>query len=101
VSHSIWLYDLSREVPSSTSLVGLDISLDQIPNRSLLPSNTTFQAWDFFTPPPSELQNSFDVVHMRLIAVVIKDGDAGKVLKNVKMLLSKSMRRKRVTPELF
>lgn len=87
----IWLYDLSRKIPSSVSVTGLDISLDQIPpvpRGSQMP-NMRFQQWSFFDAPPAELAGTFDVVHMRLVAVVVMDQDPEKILKNVKMLLSK------------
>ncbi|CEJ82416.1 hypothetical protein VHEMI02482 [[Torrubiella] hemipterigena] len=84
----IWLFDTAREVPSNISLTGLDISLDQIPGpRGSQMPNMSFQQWSFFDAPPEDLVGKFDVVHMRLVAVVVMDQDPEKILKNVKLLL--------------
>ncbi|KAG8164408.1 hypothetical protein KVR01_006326 [Diaporthe batatas] len=83
----IWLSDLSRQLPSTTQLHGLDISLDQLPPPNLTPPNATYHEWDLYTPPPAELRGIFDVVHMRLIGVVIKDAQPARILANVAQLL--------------
>lgn len=69
--------------------MGFDISLQQLPHPSHYPSNVAFQPWDFFEPAPEELRGSFDLVHIRLIGVAIKNEDTGAILKNIKRLLSK------------
>lgn len=51
--------------------------------------NMRFQQWSFYDAPPADLVGTFDVVHMRLVAVVVMDQDPDKILKNVKLLLSK------------
>ncbi|KAK2616151.1 hypothetical protein N8I77_002858 [Diaporthe amygdali] len=83
----IWLSDLSRQLPSTTQLHGLDISLAQLPPHALTPPNAIFHQWDFFTPPPPALCGTFDVVHMRLVAVVVKDMQPARILANVAQLL--------------
>ncbi|KUI72921.1 hypothetical protein VM1G_08237 [Cytospora mali] len=83
----IWLSDLSRQLPPTTQLHGLDISLEQLPPRNLAPPNVNYHQWDFFTPPPAELRGTFDVVHMRLVAVVVKDMQPARILANVAQLL--------------
>ncbi|ROW00293.1 hypothetical protein VMCG_07250 [Cytospora schulzeri] len=84
----IWLSDLSRQLPLTTQFHGLDISLEQLPPRNLTPPNITHHQWDVFTPPPAELRGTFDVVHMRLVAVVIKDvKHPARILANVAQLL--------------
>ncbi|KAK7699108.1 hypothetical protein SLS64_011885 [Diaporthe eres] len=83
----IWLSALSRQLPPTTQLHGLDISLAQLPPRNLAPPNANYHEWDFYTPPPPELRGTFDVVHMRLVAVVVKDMQPGRILANVAQLL--------------
>lgn len=83
----IWLSDVARELPPGTQLHGFDISLEQLSPRPLHDPNQTFHQWDFLTPPPPELRGTFDVVHMRLVAVVVKDMQPGRILANVAQLL--------------
>ena len=69
--------------------MGLDLSLDQLPPKPQRALNMSFRLWNFFEAPPLDLKGTFDIVHIRLIAVVIKDNDPSKILQNVKQLLSK------------
>jgi hypothetical protein len=86
----IWMLDLSREVPSSTTIHGFDIDLGQCPHPASFPPNVNITKWDMFTPPPAELIGTFDVVHMRLVTLVIKNNDPTALITNVAQLLSMS-----------
>lgn len=44
--------------------------------------------WNIFEEPPFEFQGLFDLVHVRLITVVIKDSDPKGVTQNLAKLLS-------------
>lgn len=46
-------------------------------------------AWDVFEDPDPKFLGYFDVVHVRLLTVVIKDDDPQPVLTNITKLLSK------------
>ncbi|KAF2440274.1 S-adenosyl-L-methionine-dependent methyltransferase [Karstenula rhodostoma CBS 690.94] len=83
----IWMLDLSREVPSTTTIHGFDIDLSQCPPPSSFPPNVKITKWDMFTPPPAELVGTFDVVHLRLVTLVIKNNDPTALLTNVAQLL--------------
>ena len=84
----IWLLDVVRDLPPTVQLHGFDISLDQCPPKSWLPTNVQFDTWDVFTDPPEDLVGTFDVVHVRLITLVIKNGDPSRVITNLCKLLS-------------
>ena len=70
-------------------LHGFDISLDQCPPKAWLPANIKFDTWDIFTEPPPSLAGTFDIVHVRLITLVIKNGNPSQVIANLRKLLSK------------
>jgi hypothetical protein len=87
---SIWLLDVAREVSEAARLDGFDISLDQCPPSPWLPANMHVHTWNIFEEPSEEFREVFDVVHIRLITVAIKDNDPRPVLANLRKLLSKS-----------
>jgi hypothetical protein len=89
---SIWLLDVARELSHPATLIGFGISLDQCPPSPWLPANTHLHTWDIFDEPPKEFQETFDIVHIRLITVAIKDNDSRPVLANLRKLLSKSIK---------
>ncbi|KAI9733781.1 MAG: hypothetical protein M1818_007048 [Claussenomyces sp. TS43310] len=85
--NSIWLLDLARDLPPTTQLDGFDVSLDQCPPSPWLPANVDLHTWNIFEDPPSEFIEAFDVVHIRLITVAIKNDDPRPVLANLRKLL--------------
>jgi len=83
----IWLLDLAKKSPSGMQFDGFDISLDQCPPAKWLPGNVKFHQWNFFDPVPEHMVEMYDVIHLRLIAVVIKDNDPTVIIqKLIKML---------------
>ena len=86
---SIWLLDLAEKLPATTQLDGLDINLAQCPPEAWLPSNVRFRKWDFFSEVPQALLAKYDVVHIRLIAITIKNNDSTNVVRNLARLLSR------------
>ncbi|CAI6101421.1 unnamed protein product [Clonostachys chloroleuca] len=85
--NGIWLHDFARGKPSSVQLHGFDISLDQVVPQPWLPNNIHMHTWSIFHEPPSEFVGYFDVVHVRLITVVVKNNDPRPVLANLRKLL--------------
>ncbi|KAI9878027.1 MAG: hypothetical protein M1830_002147 [Pleopsidium flavum] len=83
----IWLVDLASSLPPTVQLDGFDISLAQTPTPKWLPPNIKLHQWDMFTDPPAELVGQFDIVHVRLITLVIKDNNALPVINNLRKLL--------------
>lgn len=84
----IWLHDLARSLLRSVEFHGFDISLDQVGHRSWLPANINMHTWDIFADPPPQFVGYFDIVHVRLITVVIRENDPRPVLANLRKLLS-------------
>lgn len=82
----IWLLDLARHLPKTTSLTGFDLDLSQSPNPSWLPSNVTMQRWDLFDPVPAQFRHLHDVTHARFFIQVVREGNAGPVLEQLKAL---------------
>ncbi|KAK4110947.1 hypothetical protein N656DRAFT_838135 [Canariomyces notabilis] len=85
--NGIWLHDLARDMPASVEFHGFDISLDQVVAKPWLPANIHMHTWDLFEQPPPEFVGYFDVVHVRLITVVVKHNDPRPVLANLTRIL--------------
>lgn len=81
----VWLLEVARQYPEVNCL-GLDISTAQCPPKSWLPSNIDFKPWSFLEEAPEELRGVFDIVHIRLIGIVIEH-DPIPAIKNIAMLL--------------
>ncbi|KAI9739224.1 MAG: hypothetical protein M1834_007437 [Cirrosporium novae-zelandiae] len=84
---SIWLVDLARQLPAPAHLDGFDISLSQIPSKELTSKNIAFHYLDACTPIPAHLEGQYDLVHLRLLVLGIRDSNPGPVLDNVIRLL--------------
>ncbi|KAI1370592.1 hypothetical protein F4677DRAFT_465078 [Hypoxylon crocopeplum] len=85
--NGIWLHDFARDNPPSVELHGFDISLDQVGPKPWLPANIHMHTWNIFEEPPSQFVGYFDVVHVRLITVVVKNNDPRPVLANLTNIL--------------
>jgi hypothetical protein len=63
------------------------VSGAQFPARQTLPNNLEFGLWDFHKPPLSELQGTFDYVHIRFVVGAICASDSVPVLDHLIQLL--------------
>ena len=81
----VWLLEAARDYPNA-QCDGFDISLAQCPPQPWLPPNVHFYPWDIFIPPSENLSGIYDVVHIRLLTLVIQQ-DPVPVIKNVAKLL--------------
>jgi hypothetical protein len=63
------------------------VSEAHFPARGTLPDNLEFGLWNFYEPPPSHLQGSFDIVHVRFVVGAIRSSDPGQVLDHLIQLL--------------
>ncbi|RYP55409.1 hypothetical protein DL769_010195 [Monosporascus sp. CRB-8-3] len=70
-------------MPISVELHGFDISLDQVGPKPWLPANIRMHIWNIFEEPPHQFVGYFDIVHVRLITVVIRGNDPRPVLANL------------------
>ncbi|MCJ1432519.1 hypothetical protein MMC27_001876 [Xylographa pallens] len=83
----LWLVDLAAALPSSVRFDGFDISLEQAPAASFLPANVHMHHWNMFDEPPQEFVGQFDIVHVRLVTLVIKNNDPVRLIENLRKLL--------------
>lgn len=83
---AIWPLDIARTFPNA-QINGFDISLQQSPPAEWLPENVTVSEWDIFSDLPAYLEGVFDVVHLRLLLLVIRNNDPRPVLKNAMTML--------------
>ena len=82
----VWLLEVARSYPTATC-DGFDISLAQAPAAVWLPSNVSFSEWDMFKPPPANLIGTYDIVHVRLVVLVIQNKDPVSTIRNLAALL--------------
>ena len=80
-----WLIDVARQHPSA-EFVGFDYNLLQAPHQQLLPPNTTVEYWNMFEDVPPAFVENFDIVHVRLLVMVI-EGDPRLVIRNLFQML--------------
>ena len=53
-----------------------------------MPRNINFSVFDATAPPPQDLVGKYDIVHVRLLACAVRNGDPTPFLKNIVFLLS-------------
>jgi chemotaxis methyl-accepting protein methylase len=83
------LAQLALELKSTTiELDGFDIDISQCPPKQWMPPNVSFAEWNAFENVPEELHGKYDVVHIRLFMINVKDNDASAVIRNVHKMLS-------------
>ncbi|KAI1189307.1 hypothetical protein F5B17DRAFT_450215 [Nemania serpens] len=85
--NGIWLQDLAETISPSSELHGFDISLDQVCPKPWLRANIHMHTWDIFEEPASQFLGFFDIVHVRLITVVVRNNNPRPALKNLTKLL--------------
>ncbi|KAJ6110829.1 hypothetical protein N7486_003064 [Penicillium sp. IBT 16267x] len=88
--NSLWLLDLARQPPPTVELHGFDISDDQYPSKELWPKNVKLSLLNFSNDPPASLvgqYNVVNVVHLRMWASVLRDGDTSGIIRHIKQLL--------------
>ncbi|OOG00303.1 hypothetical protein ASPCADRAFT_38739 [Aspergillus carbonarius ITEM 5010] len=83
---AIWLLDLAKELPNAT-LDGLDMTLEKAPAAEWLPANITLREWNMNDEVPPELVGQFDVVHLRLLFIVVENGDPSPIIRKVTRML--------------
>ena len=80
-----WLLEVAREFPQA-QCDGFDISTIQCPPSEWLPANVVLREWNIFEPPPADLVGKYDVVHIRLVVLVIAK-EPVPTIRNLAMLL--------------
>jgi SAM-dependent methyltransferase len=83
----LWLLDTAHEFPNAI-LDGIDINLTRLPPAAWRPSNIhRLFDWNFYDEVPAELEERYDVIHLRLLLLTIANRDPGPVIRNVIKLL--------------
>ncbi|OCL03346.1 S-adenosyl-L-methionine-dependent methyltransferase [Glonium stellatum] len=83
----IWLLDLAHSLPKSVQLDGFDIDISQSPPAQWLPPNVNIRTWDLFQDVPTDFVGKFDIVHVRLIGLAVKDNNPLQVVSALHKLL--------------
>ncbi|MCJ1377998.1 hypothetical protein MMC17_001094 [Xylographa soralifera] len=84
----MWPIEVSKTLPPSTQLDGFDISGDRFPPAEWLPTNVRLSTADAFAPVPVHLVGKYDVVHLRMMVIVVKgQDDLETLMKNLVLLL--------------
>ncbi|KXG52192.1 uncharacterized protein PGRI_084760 [Penicillium griseofulvum] len=83
---AIWLLDVAKSIPTAT-LDGYDIDLSNTPPAHWLPKSLTLHKWDLFDPVPEHLVGTYDIVHLRLLILVVENSDPVPVIRNAARLL--------------
>ncbi|KAK5629439.1 hypothetical protein RRF57_005154 [Xylaria bambusicola] len=83
----IWLSAIAKTLPASAELVGLDFDTTKFPPKSQLPVNVELKFNDMYEAQPEELQEKFDVVHLRFIAMASRKGQGIALVKNLLTLV--------------
>ncbi|RAH81239.1 hypothetical protein BO86DRAFT_102959 [Aspergillus japonicus CBS 114.51] len=82
-----WLLDLSRQLPPTVQLHGLDSSDQQYPPSGLWAKNMTFSVIDLMSDLPPSLEGQYDVVHLRMWASNVREGETATLIRQTKQLL--------------
>ncbi|KAJ5779110.1 hypothetical protein N7457_006830 [Penicillium paradoxum] len=83
---AIWLLDVAQSLPTAT-LDGYDIDLSNTPPIQWLPKRLTLNHWDLFDSVPKHLLGKYDIVHLRLLILVVQNSDPVPIIQNVTRLL--------------
>lgn len=85
--NSIWLRDLAETLPKTCIFDGFDISLDQLPDRVLFPTDINYYVQDILAPFPTEFLGQYDAVHVRLLVMGLKVDEWERAIRNLMSLL--------------
>ncbi|RAK77739.1 class I SAM-dependent methyltransferase [Aspergillus fijiensis CBS 313.89] len=83
---AIWLLDLAPELPNAT-FEGLDMSMAVAPPPEWLPNNITLRQWNLNDNIPADLVEKFDVIHLRLLVLVVENSDPTPIIRKVSRML--------------
>ncbi|GLA41611.1 hypothetical protein AnigIFM63309_009704 [Aspergillus niger] len=83
----IWLFDLAQSMPPTVQLHGFDISGEQYPPKHMWPRNVNLALLDAFMDVPPALVGQYDVVHIRMWASNIRDGNTRPLISHLQQLL--------------
>ena len=80
---------MATQVPPTVQLDGFDISDEQFPHESNVPSNVHFRIADAFSKVPDDCFEKYDIVHIRYFCCIVRGGNPEKIVQHALDLLSK------------
>ncbi|KAJ5649624.1 uncharacterized protein N7484_003347 [Penicillium longicatenatum] len=83
----IWAVELAAQLPPSARVVAYDITDAHFPSPEYWASNVKFDHLDALSDVPESLIGQFDVVHLRMLAFIIRENDPIPLIKNAAKLL--------------
>ncbi|KUJ18659.1 uncharacterized protein LY89DRAFT_683569 [Mollisia scopiformis] len=83
---AMWPIDVARQFPDA-QIHGFDNDIRQAPHRDWLPLNLSIRYWNIFEELPNDLVGKYDYVHVRLLVLVIQEGNPRSVLRKLWKML--------------
>lgn len=83
---AVWLAEVALELPD-VQVHGFDIDLAQAPPIEWLPCNTQLRRWNIFHDTPKDLRGKYDIVHVRLLVLVVENSDPRPIIRNLFKML--------------
>lgn len=87
---AIWLCDLLRDpamAPYTLQLDGLDVDLKNAPVPEWVAPSISLRQWNIFDEVPDDLRGKYDVVHLRLLVLVVQESNPLPIIDKVFQLL--------------
>jgi len=85
----LWPLELSQHLQLDARITGYDISPEQFPAKEWLPPQVSLETLDIMGEElPKELENAFDVVHIRAFVCVVEAGDPRNLMAKLGKMLS-------------
>ncbi|KAL9050695.1 MAG: hypothetical protein Q9206_004986, partial [Seirophora lacunosa] len=88
--NGVWLLDLAKKLPPTTTLEGYGIDASSAPPPQCLPANVSIHKVSSYSTPfpgPHRVQENYDIIHITNIADSIEDNNPGPVIKNAMAML--------------
>ncbi|KAJ6130525.1 hypothetical protein N7512_003305 [Penicillium capsulatum] len=82
----LWTLEVAHGF-SDAQVMAYDIADTYFPAKEYWPSNLTFDHLDCLNEPPASLAGQFDVVHLRMWAIIIKENDPCPLIRHASKLL--------------
>ncbi|MCJ1469465.1 hypothetical protein MMC07_008098 [Pseudocyphellaria aurata] len=79
---AVWLAEVALELPD-VQVHGFDIDLTKAPPKEWLPANTQLRHWNILDDTPKDLRGKYDIVHVRLLVLVVENSDPRPTIRNL------------------
>ena len=87
--NAVWIIEALPHFPASTHIDGFDISSEHYPAKEWVPPNVSLNLLDAYGDIPGHLVGRYDIVHLRMFGVIVKNNDPTVLLANLVTMLSK------------